>query len=98
MKIDIKYSRLLKIYGKLLTPLQHEITEMYYHFDLSLTEIAEIKNVTRQSVEYTLKTVRRVLDGFEESLGIMGLLDRLDSFSDTLSEEKKKELIEILEK
>lgn len=98
MKMDIKYSKLLRCYGKLLTPLQQEVTEMYYHFDLSLTEIAEIKNVTRQSVEYTLKTSRKQLDGFEESLGFIGLLDRLESFAATIDEEKRKELIEILEK
>lgn len=98
MKMDIKYSKLLRCYGKLLTPLQQEITEMYYHFDLSLAEIAEIKNVTRQSVEYTLRTVRKMLDGFEESLGFIGLLDKLDSFATTLEEDKRKELVEILEK
>ncbi len=95
---DIKYSKLFRYYGKELTPLQQEITEMYYAFDLSLAEIAEIKNVTRQSVEYTLRTVRKVLDGFEESLGLVKLVDKLYNFADTLSEEKRKELIEILEK
>lgn len=98
MEIDIKYSRLFRYYGKVLTPLQQEITEMYYQFDLSLTEIAEIKNVTRQSVEYTLRTVRKVLDGFEENLCFVELIDKLYNFADTLTEEKRKELIEILEK
>lgn len=82
----------------MLTKLQQEITEMYYHFDLSLTEIAEIKNVTRQSVEYTLKSVRKVLDGYEENLHMLELLDKLVEFSGTLPEDKRKELVEILEK
>lgn len=96
--MEIRYSSLLRAYGKLLTSLQREIAELYYNYDLSLSEIAEIKNVTRQSVEYTLKSARKALDQFEDGVGIVKLSDRLYIFADTLNEQKKKELIEILEK
>ena len=94
---DIKYSELYQAYGGLLTPSQAEITEMYYLFDLSLSEIAEIKSVTRQSVADTLKKVRAELDGLEEKLGILRRKRAVTEFSKTLSEDKKEALMKLLE-
>ena len=95
---DIRYSFLFQTYGKLLTALQAEMTEMYYSFDMSLAEIAEIKGVTRQSVSDTLKKVRAELDGFEEKLGVTDRRLRLTAFADTLPEKEKNKLLDILEK
>ncbi|MBO4572497.1 MAG: hypothetical protein J5762_01845 [Clostridia bacterium] len=95
---DIRYSFLFQTYGKLLTALQAEMTEMYYSFDMSLAEIAEIKGVTRQSVSDTLKKVRAELDGFEEKLGVTNRRLRLTAFADTLPEKEKNKLLDILEK
>ena len=94
---DITYCEKFRIYGKLLTDVQAEITEMYYMFDLSLSEIAEIKGVTRQSVADTLKKVRSELDELEAKLGFIGKKRRLTDFAGTLSEDKKTELTSILE-
>ena len=95
---DIGYSYLFQIYGRLLTALQAEITEMYYSFDMSLAEIAEIKGVTRQSVSDTLKKVRAELDGFEEKLGVLKRRSGLIALAETLPEKEKNKLLDILEK
>ena len=95
---DIKYSYLFQIYGKLLTAIQAEITEMYYSFDMSLAEIAEIKGVTRQSVSDALKKVRAELDEFEQKLGILEKRTEITKFARTLSDELRSSLMKIVEK
>ena len=94
---DIKYTELYAVYGKLLTEVQAEITEMYYMFDLSLSEIAEIKGVTRQSVADTLKKVRSELDELESKLKFIEKKRAIMGFANTLDSEQKTSLTNILE-
>lgn len=68
---SIKISILLEIYGKLLTQKQYDLLNDYYNNDLSLAEIAENENITRQAVRDNLKKGERKLFNFEEKLGIM---------------------------
>ncbi len=68
---SIKISILLEIYGELLTRKQYDLLNDYYNNDLSLTEIAENENITRQAVRDNLKKGERKLFTFEEKLKIM---------------------------
>ena len=65
---DLRYSQLFDAYGALLTDSQREICEQYFLYDLSLSEIAEEKGVSKQSVSDTLKKSRELLDYYEEKL------------------------------
>lgn len=65
---DLKYLQLFDAYGPLLTEHQRELCELYYMCDLSLTEIAEQKGVSKQSVSDTLAKSRALLDAYEEKL------------------------------
>lgn len=65
---DLKYLQLWDAYGPLLTDAQREICEKYYMYDLSLSEIAEEKGVSKQAVSDALKTSRDLLDFYEEKL------------------------------
>ena len=65
----MRYLQLFDFYGALLTETQRDICGQYYLYDLSLSEIAEEKNVTKQSVSDTLKKSRELLDEYEEKLG-----------------------------
>lgn len=71
MENNVKISILLEIYGKLLTEKQRELLENYYNNDLSLSEIAENENITRQAVRDNLKKGENKLFEYEEKLGIM---------------------------
>ena len=64
----LRYLGLWDAYGPLLTDLQREICGMYYSLDLSLSEIAEEKGVSKQAVSDTLKKCRELLDSYEEKL------------------------------
>mgnify|MGYP004581474999 CR=1 FL=1 len=71
MEKTVQISILLETYGKLLTEKQYQMLDDYYNNDLSLSEIAENANITRQAVRDNLKKGESKLFEYEEKLGIM---------------------------
>ncbi|MCI8276963.1 MAG: putative DNA-binding protein [Clostridia bacterium] len=71
MERKVEISILLDIYSSLLTKKQFEFLDDYYNKDLSLSEIAENENITRQAVRDNLKKGECKLFEYEEKLGIM---------------------------
>ncbi len=71
MENNVKISMLNQIYGKLLTQKQYEIIDDYYNNDLSLSEIAENNEITRQAVRDILKKGEKKLFEYEEKLMFM---------------------------
>lgn len=62
---------LFDFYGKLLTEKQQDILSLYYEQDLSLGEIAEDQGVSRQAIHDLLKRSEKILQGYEEKLGLV---------------------------
>ena len=77
MKDDLHFLRLWDLYSPLLTTTQREITDLYFNYDLSLGEIAEQKEVSRQSVSDCLNKCRKQLETYEEKLGFLKMLHDL---------------------
>ena len=71
MDKKVEVSILIEIYGNLLTEKQLDILDSYYNLDLSLSEIAENNNITRQAVRDIIKKGEKKLFEFEEKLQIM---------------------------
>ena len=71
MEKHIVVSMLWQIYGKLLTKKQYDVLNDYYNNDLSLSEIAENLEITRQAVRDNLKKGENKLLEYEKKLGIM---------------------------
>ena len=94
---DIRYLELFDIYSPLLTEKQAELFEAYYSFDLSLSEIAEDKGVTRQSVADSLKKTRSELDDLERKLQVWSMKSALREFSETLDGKNRKIVSDILD-
>jgi len=97
MKEFVYYNSLFDIYGKLLTEKEQESFKDYYQEDLSLGEIAEIKNISRAAVQKTIKTVLEKLDYYEEILNVYAKnikLKELQNFNNI--DEIKEELNNIL--
>lgn len=67
---------LFDYYGKLLSEKQYQAVELYYIHDLSLAEIGEELNITRQGVFDTLKRSEQKLYQYEEILGLVKKFDR----------------------
>lgn len=68
MEKGIQVSMLLELYGKLLTEKQADTVDLYYNQNLSLSEIAEELNITRQGVRKNLVYAEEKLFDFEEKL------------------------------
>lgn len=68
MEKSVKISMLLEMYGKLLTEKQADTVDLYYNQNLSLSEIAEELNITRQGVRKNLVYAEEKLFDFEEKL------------------------------
>lgn len=58
-------------YGKLLSPKQYQIIELYYLNDYSLSEVGEYLDITRQGVFDTLKRAEQKLFNYEKQLGLV---------------------------
>jgi len=71
MEKKVKISMLWEIYGKLLTEKQYQMIDDYYNNDLSLSEIAENYDITRQAVRDNIKKGENKLFELEEKLLIM---------------------------
>ncbi|MBR2701548.1 MAG: HTH domain-containing protein [Erysipelotrichaceae bacterium] len=66
---DFDYiNSLIPFYEKLLTERQQEIIKYYYYEDLSLTEIAENLNISRNAVYDTIKKTSTLLSNYEKQL------------------------------
>lgn len=74
---------LFDYYGKLLSEKQYQAVELYYIHDLSLAEIGEELNITRQGVFDTLKRSEQKLYHYEE---ILGLVRKFNKSQDTIRE------------
>lgn len=71
MEKNVKISILNEFYGNLLTQKQSEFINDYYNNDLSLSEVAENENITRQAVRDIIKKGEKKLFEYEEKLGFM---------------------------
>ena len=71
-------SDLLGIYGKLLTEYQLEIMELYYFEDLSLKEIADNKNVSRNAIFTLIKRVEKILLDYEDKLRLNNKIKKIE--------------------
>ena len=86
MDKTIYYNNLYDYYGELLTDKQRTYYEDYYFNDLSLAEIAEVNNVSRNAVHNQIKIALERLDYYEEilklyqkQLKIIKILDKVDN-------------------
>lgn len=109
MEKNIVLSILCQIYGKLLTERQLAIMEDYYNNDLSLSEIAENRNITRQAVRDNLIKAEKKLMEFEEKLGLMDkmfnqeqklarVLRDINNIKNKLADEEDKKVLENVKK
>jgi len=87
---NVKYSILLDFYGEMLTEKQQALAELYYNQDLSLAEIAEHENITRQGVHDNLKRGEEYMDELERKLKLHE--------KHTKEKEKTSEIIKLCKK
>ena len=96
MEENVKYIELFEIYGNLLTERQKELFTSHYLLDLSLSEIAEPENLSRQSVYDAVKKVKTKLDEYENALKLSEKFTAIKAVLKKVGGETEKEIIDIL--
>ena len=102
---------LFDYYGGMLTDKQKEYLDMRYNQDMSLSEIAQVQNVSRQAVFDNLTRTETLLRRMEENIGcvkrdrqirrvlqeIRGAATVLDASSDPAASDVAKRIIAAVE-
>lgn len=68
-RVELNY--LLDFYGPLLTEHRRELMQMYCEEDLSLAEIADQLQITRQGVSDAVNKAKKQLSDYESKLGLV---------------------------
>ncbi|MGE4277147.1 MAG: YlxM family DNA-binding protein [Lawsonibacter sp.] len=66
-----RMAMLFDFYGDVLTDRQKEFYDLYYNEDLSLGEIAENYNITRQGVRDVIVRAEAILTDLEDKTGLI---------------------------
>ncbi len=103
----VRKGRLLDMYGPLLTEKQRRCMEMYFEMDLSLSEIGEELDISRQGAYDMLRRASRSLEEYEQRLRFLARGDaarkKLEKIGGLLGRgtpedvEKAKELLKEIE-
>ena len=87
---------LYDIYGELLTSKQQDYFEDYYFNNLTLAEMSENYNVSRNAVHKQIKEAEEKLIKFEEILQIADKNKGIKQICENLDEEIKNKIFDIL--
>ena len=96
MDKTIYYNNLYDYYGELLTDKQKEYFELYYFENLSLGEIAERRDVSRNAIHKELKIVLEKLDYYEEKLKLFAKKEKITSLISTLDDKIRIRIEELI--
>lgn len=81
---NLKMALLLDCYCAMLTDKQRDVIDLYYNEDLSLAEIAEHENITRQGVRDSIKRGEQTLCRMEKALGLAEKSAELSRLADEI--------------
>ena len=94
--MNIRYTYLFDYYGDLFTDKQKEYFTDYYFSNLTLQEIAENNNISRNAVHKILKDMLKKLDYYEEILNLYDNKKKIELLIKDIDEEKKKKIEELI--
>lgn len=98
----ILYTRLFNVYKDVLSATQKEIISDYYLMDLSFSEIAENRGISRSAAEDAVNKGTKKLEEYENKLKIVEKIQILEQKLDILKEKslnlREIEEIENIEK
>ncbi len=101
----VEQTLLYDFYGELLTAHQQQIYEAAIFNDLSLSEIAQEQGISRQGVHDLIKRCNRILESYEEKLGLVArftqvkqLADQLNRLTMQYTENRSEEVLENMTK
>lgn len=80
-------------YNQLLDDKERQYFEYYYFDNMSLQEISENNNVSRNAVHKQLKKVKEKLESYEDKLNLIEKSNKLNSIINSVSDETLKQAL-----
>lgn len=87
---------LLDTYKCLLTLKQQEVMDMYFSYDLSLSEIAEDTKTSKAAVFDLIKRTSKILEDYESKLHLIEKRKNIEEIIKDFDEEIKNKIIDLL--
>lgn len=95
---NIQLGSLIQTYGKLLSPNQFKLISESILCDMSLAEVAENENITRQAVLDAVSKAKEKLFKFEQCLKLVDLKNNINkTLSAANNSELKTKILKIME-
>lgn len=98
LETTLKYSDLLLLYQNLLSDTQKEILDDYFSYNLSISEIAENREISRSAVEDAIKKGKKKLDQLEKEIGNLQVLNIIYQMKSDATDEKVIASLEEIER
>lgn len=89
------YIVLYDFYGNLLSEKQQQYFEYYYFDNLSLSEISELLNISRNAVHKALKKIEEMLEFYEHNLQLYCKRKKLENILKNVDEDLKNKIEKI---
>lgn len=96
MQDNIYLCTLFDYYGDLLTDKQKEYFKDYYFDNLSLSEISENNNISRNAVHKTLKEAEDKLLYYEENLELLNKSKKIKELIKNLDDSLKEKINKLI--
>ena len=91
------YNELFSCYGELLTKKEQDLFSLYYEENLSMGEIAELKEVSRSGIGARIKRIEKKLEHYESIIHKRSIIKSVDKLNEcTKLEDIKKAIVHIL--
>lgn len=94
--MNLHYVELFDYYGELFTDKQKEYFIDYYFNNLTLQEIADNNNVSRNAVHKNLKDILQKLDYYEEKLNLYSNKKKIEKIIENIDVDIKNKIEEII--
>lgn len=93
----VYYTMLYDIYGSLLTEKQKDYFEEYYFKNLSLSELANKYNISRNAIHKQIKETIKRLENYEDNLHLAKKNEMLENIINNISDKEiKRKLQEVI--
>ena len=94
--VDIELGILFDYYGDLLTDRQQEIFKDYYFDNLTMQEIADNNDISKNAVHKTLNAINNKLRYYEEKLELYKKSKKIKELIVDLDQYKKEQINELI--
>ena len=94
--MNIYYVELFDYYGELFTDRQKEYFIDYYFNNLTLQEIADNNDISKNAVHKTIKDITEKLDYYESKLNLYSNKKKIEKLIENLDKSIKEQIEELI--